>query len=226
MSNVSKIILKATNVEKSFGEVHVLQSVDLTVYAGESISIRGESGAGKSTLLSILTLLERVDQGQIYWGELDATNRSNAFLAPHRGSLFGLVFQSYYLIPELDALENVLMARRLLGRLKAQDHQHAKALLERVGLKDRFYHKTTQLSGGESQRVAVARALINKPPLIIADEPTGNLDENTSEEVMDLLLELCQEESHSLVLVTHNPNFIARTEKQALLSQGKLHFNV
>lgn len=227
--NSDKIILQASDIHKAFpsphGDIKVLQGVDLTVRAGESISIRGESGAGKSTLLSILTVLDRIDEGKILWNEFDATHSSNAILAKKRGLLFGLVFQSYYLLPELNAIENVLMAKRLMGKLTSADHQRAEALLTRVGLKNRFTHKTTQLSGGEAQRVAVARALINNPKLIIADEPTGNLDEKTGEGVMDILLELCKEDNRSLVLVTHNADFAARTQLQATLSLGKLEFN-
>jgi predicted ABC-type transport system involved in lysophospholipase L1 biosynthesis ATPase subunit len=134
----------------------------------------------------------------------------------------GFVFQAYYLAPELNALENVLLGARIAGRVDRSVREHAQALLERVGLKERIRHSSNKLSGGERQRVAVARALINDPPLVLADEPTGNLDEATGIAVMELLMEITNESKKSLVLVTHNPDFAARTERQMKLHLGKL----
>lgn len=226
MNKEPNIIVQAKNIHKSFlspkGPINVLSGVDLSIHKGQSVSIRGESGAGKSTLLNILTLLERPDVGQIAWCDQEVQTFGNSWLAWKRGTFIGLVFQSYYLIPELNALQNVLIGRRLLSRLRDNDYKRAEHLLVEVGLKDRMYHLPNQLSGGEAQRVALARALINHPEIIIADEPTGNLDEKTGESVMQLLMELCRVEGTALLLVTHNPAFAQRTEFQAFLHHGKL----
>jgi len=221
-----KVILRAKNLHKAFSSaedsIKVLQGVDMALHEGESISIRGESGAGKTTLLNLITLLERPDSGEVIWGEDRVEKKRNSWLARRRCHFMGLVFQAYYLIPELNALDNVLMARRLLGRVRAQDEERARYLMDQVGLKNRANHLTSQLSGGESQRVAIARALMNQPQILVADEPTGNLDENTGLGAMKLLLDLCVHENTGLILVTHNPDFAARTERQVHLLHGKL----
>ena len=198
----------------------VLQGVDFSVGAGESVSIRGESGSGKSTLLNILAGLDRADAGELFWGAEAAHSLSLGELTARRGRFLGMVFQSYYLIPELDALANVLMGARLIGGVGAPERDRATALLKRVGLAERSAHLPAQLSGGERQRVAVARALMNRPKLILADEPTGNLDERTGEEVISLLLEVCAEEKTALVLVTHNPAHAARCDRHLTLTAG------
>jgi predicted ABC-type transport system involved in lysophospholipase L1 biosynthesis ATPase subunit len=198
----------------------VLQGVDLAVSAGETVSIRGESGSGKSTLLNILAGLDRPDSGELFWGAEAAHRLSLAELTARRGRFLGMVFQSYYLIPELDAFANVLMGARLVGRVGAAERARATALLRRVGLAERGHHLPAQLSGGERQRVAVARALMNRPVVILADEPTGNLDERTGEEVISLLLEVCAEEQAALVLVTHNPAHAKRCARQLSLQAG------
>jgi putative ABC transport system ATP-binding protein/lipoprotein-releasing system ATP-binding protein len=192
----------------------VLTGVDLDVAAGESVSIRGESGSGKSTLLQLLAGLDAPDAGTLAWaGTPDTgTNRRATFL--------GIVFQSFYLIPELDARENVLMARRILGGIDAAARARADELLAKVGLAERMTHLPAQLSGGERQRVAVARALMNSPRLILADEPTGNLDERTGDAVIELLLGLCAETKTSLVLVTHNAAHAQKTHRQLVLRGG------
>lgn len=220
------IILQAKVLGKSFPgtdqAISVLDGVDFTLHRGESVSIRGESGSGKSTLLNVLSGLERADSGELFWQEQDVTKYSLSKLAAARTGLMGFVFQAYYLAPELNAIENVLLGARIAGRVDRTVRERAEALLERVGLKERIRHSSTKLSGGERQRVAVARALINDPPLVLADEPTGNLDEATGLAVMDLLLEITNESEKSLVLVTHNPEFAARTERSLTLHLGKL----
>ena len=223
---MNDLLLEMHGVTKSFlgpkERIAVLRGVELSLFAGESLSIRGESGSGKTTLLNVLTQLERLDQGRIVWeGEL-VEKKSNAWLAKNRGRLMGLVFQGYYLIPELGALDNVLMARRLQGVVREVDRRRARDLMERVGLAKRFDHLPSQLSGGESQRIAIARALMNSPRVVIADEPTGNLDEETGDAIMAMLLELCDEEQMGLILVTHNPRFAAKTSKKGFLTKGKL----
>jgi len=199
----------------------VLDGVDFKLRRGESVSIRGESGSGKSTLLNVLSGLETTDVGELLWNGQQVSGRSLSWLAARRTNYIGFVFQSYYLAPELNALENVLLGARIAGRINSTVIDRAEALLKRVGMEHRLRHGSTKLSGGERQRVAVARALINDPPLVLADEPTGNLDEATGVAVMDLLLEIAGEEAKSLVLVTHNPEFAKRTQHQLTLHLGQ-----
>ena len=222
---MSDVVIQAAAVRKNYlsGDrtLEVLQGVDFSVAAGETVSIRGESGSGKSTLLNILAGLDRPDSGELFWGGEAAHKLSLGELTGRRGRFLGMVFQSYYLIPEIDALANVLMSARILGGVGATERARAAALLRRVGLGERGHHLPTHLSGGERQRVAVARALMNRPKLILADEPTGNLDERTGDEVISLLLEVCAEEKTALVLVTHNPAHAKRTSRQLLLQSGR-----
>lgn len=214
-------LLQASGLHKSYlsGErrLEVLRGVELAVRAGESVSIRGESGSGKSTLLNLLSGLDAPDAGELRW-------EGNASLsAARRGRLIGLVFQSFYLVPELDAQDNVLLAARLVGKVGAGEFSRAKELLRRVGLAERASHVPAKLSGGERQRVAIARALMNRPKLILADEPTGNLDEGSGEAVIDLLLALCAEEGCALVLVTHNAAHAGRCGRRLFLREGGFH---
>ena len=217
---MSNLILAARALRKTYlsgdRRIEVLAGVDFTVAPGESVSIRGESGSGKSTLLNLLAGLDTPDSGQIIWAGRSGDE------AERRAGLLGMVFQSFYLIPELDALANVLMARRILGGVGASDRGRAKELLQRVGLAERSHHLPAQLSGGERQRVAVARALMNAPQLILADEPTGNLDEKTGDAVIELLLGLCAETETALVLVTHNAAYAAKTARALFLHDGVL----
>ena len=223
---MDNLILKATALEKSFssphGSIPVLRRIDFEVKAGESISIRGESGSGKSTFLSLISALDRPDSGSLHWKGYSVFEHSTAWQARFRSTFMGMVFQAYHLMPELNALENVVMASRIARRPIKDAKTKACELLERVGLKDRIKHRTNQLSGGECQRIAIARALLNQPELILADEPTGNLDETTGKVVMQLLMELCKEASTSLVLVTHNEAFAQQTDHQLSLKAGQL----
>jgi putative ABC transport system ATP-binding protein/lipoprotein-releasing system ATP-binding protein len=218
---MSDVILEARALRKTYlsgdRRLEVLNDVSLTVALGESVSIRGESGSGKSTLLHLLAGLDQPDAGEVLWaGSADTgTGRRAKFL--------GMVFQSFYLIPELDALENVVMAMRMAGPVGAAERARAKAMLARVGLAERAHHVPAHLSGGERQRVAVARALINSPQLILADEPTGNLDEKTGDAVIALLLELCAETQTALVLVTHNGAHAAKTSRSLFMHAGVLN---
>lgn len=211
-------VLTARGLAKTFPSgdrrIDVLRGVDLDVHAGESVSIRGESGSGKSTLLHLLAGLDTPDRGTLAWAGSPDTGASR------RAAFLGIVFQSFYLIPELDGRENVLMARRMLGAVGAAEKARAQELLARVGLADRMTHLPSQLSGGERQRVAVARALMNAPQLLLADEPTGNLDERTGDAVIDLLLGLCAETRTALVLVTHNAAHAAKTQRALVLHDG------
>ena len=216
---MSNAILEAHALAKSYlsgdRRIEVLRGIDLTVVAGESVSIRGESGSGKSTLLNLLSGLDSPEGGQLTWA-------GAAVSVDTRAKFLGMVFQSFYLIPEIDALANVLMAARMIGVPGAAERTRAKDLLARVGLAERAAHLPAQLSGGERQRVAVARALMNSPKLLLADEPTGNLDEQTGDAVIELLLSLCRETGTALVLVTHNVAHAKKTSRQLVLHEGVL----
>jgi putative ABC transport system ATP-binding protein/lipoprotein-releasing system ATP-binding protein len=215
-------VLRAEGLHKSFRSgdrrLQVLRGVDFAVRAGESISVRGESGSGKSTLLNLLAGLDAPDSGRVLWNEAPIAGDA----AGRRATFLGIVFQAFYLVPEIDALANVLLARRILGRPDAAARARAEALLGRVGLSDRLRHLPSQLSGGERQRVALARAVMNSPRLIVADEPTGNLDEGTGDAVIELLLGLCADLGTALVLVTHNAAHAAKTQRQLFLHEGRL----
>ncbi|HVW20492.1 MAG TPA: ABC transporter ATP-binding protein [Opitutaceae bacterium] len=218
---MSDPVLSARGLRKTYrsgdGRIEVLQAVDLEVDAGRSVSIRGESGSGKSTLLHLLAGLDAPDAGSLAWEGTPDTG------AARRATFLGMVFQAFYLVPELDARANVLLARRILGRVDAAARRRADELLARVGLAQRAHHLPPQLSGGERQRVAVARALMNAPRLLLADEPTGNLDESTGEAVIELLLGLGRETGTALVLVTHNAAHAQKTDRHLLLREGRLH---
>ncbi|MEM1223272.1 MAG: ABC transporter ATP-binding protein [Verrucomicrobiota bacterium] len=218
-------LLEARNLTKTFpggeGDITVLSGIDFSLGPGESVSIRGESGSGKSTFLNVLSGLETSDAGELLWRGKNVGGSSLSWLAAERVGFIGFVFQAYYLSPELNALENVLLGARIKGRVTSEVEMFAVTLMEQVGMGHRIKHPSTKLSGGERQRVAVARALINDPPLILADEPTGNLDESTGQAVMELLLNLTKDKKKSLVLVTHNAEFAERTEHQLTLHLGK-----
>lgn len=223
---MTELLIDAKGLKKSFlsgtKPIPVLDGVDFSLSAGKSCSIRGESGSGKSTLLNVLSGLETADSGELYWSGKKVSGLSLSSLAAERAARIGFVFQAYYLAPELNSLENVLLAARIHRRIDSTVTDRAVQLLEKVGMGHRIKHSSTKLSGGERQRVAVARALINDPPVILADEPTGNLDETTGEAVMELLIEMTTGQDKSLVLVTHNPDFAARTQQQLNLHLGKL----
>ena len=216
---MSDAVLSARGLVKSFPSgdrrLEVLRGVDFEVGAGETVSIRGESGSGKSTLLHLLAGLDTPDAGTVAWSGSPDTG------AARRATYLGFVFQSFYLIPELDALQNVLMAARILRPPGAADLARAKDLLSRVGLAERQRHLPAHLSGGERQRVAVARALMNSPRLLLADETTGNHDEQTGAAIIDLLLGLSAETKTALVLVTHNLAHASRCTRQLRLHLGR-----
>jgi lipoprotein-releasing system ATP-binding protein len=215
---VNNAVLSARGLTKSYlsgdRRIEVLRGVDLEVMAGETVSIRGESGSGKSTMLNLLSGLDAPDGGTLAWGDGPAS-------ADRRARFLGMVFQSFYLIPELDARQNVLMAARMLGAPGAAGRARADDLLRRVGLIERATHVPAQLSGGERQRVAVARALMNSPQLLLADEPTGNLDEHTGDAVIELLLQLCRDTGTALVLVTHNLAHAKKCQRNLFLHEGR-----
>ena len=217
---MSDAVLSARGLRKNYRSgdalLEVLRGVDLDIAPGESVSIRGESGSGKSTLLNLLAGLDAPDTGSVAWDGSGDTG------ARRRAAFLGMVFQSFYLVPELDALANVLLARRILGGVDAAARARARELLGQVGLGERAHHLPSHLSGGERQRVALARALMNSPRLILADEPTGNLDEGTGNAVVELLLGLCASANAALVLVTHNVAHAAKTRRSLVLTRGRL----
>lgn len=223
---MSEFIIETRDLSRTFlsGEksIEVLQAIDFSIGPGKSASIQGESGSGKSTLLHLLAGLDSPTSGSVLWEGEDLNALDNVSMAKKRGSLVGMVFQSYYLVPELRALENVLLAARITGIQNEDTEKRAIALLERVGLSDRMTSLPSTLSGGERQRVAIARALISQPQALLADEPTGNLDEETGDSIMELLLGLCAEKGVALVLVTHNPAYAGRLDESWRLTQGRL----
>ncbi len=223
--NSDDLILFADKIYKGFvspngGRVEVLRGVSLKLLRGESVSIVGESGAGKTTFLNILAGFEKQDFGEIYWEDRRIDKLSNSAQARIRASFMGFVFQHYCLVPELTALQNVELASRIAGNFNSDNLKKAKELLDSVGLKDRFNHLPSQLSGGEKQRVAIARAIINSPRVILSDEPTGNLDEETGKSVMDMFLDLCRYHKVALLLITHNTDFASKCNRTVRISSG------
>ncbi len=202
-------------------QVPVLRAVNLSIAAGTRVAIAGPSGSGKTSLLLLLSGLERPAGGRVVVDGVDLGGLDADGLADLRRDRIGIVFQSFHLLPSLSALDNAALPLRMAGRRDARDQ--ARALLERVGLGHRLHHFPAQLSGGEQQRVAIARALVHRPRLLLADEPTGNLDDHTAQAVRDLLLELNRDLGSTLVLVTHDLDFAARCDRVLRLHDGQLH---
>jgi len=202
--------------------VRVLRGVDLTVAAGETVAIVGESGVGKSTLLHLLGGLERPTGGTVRVADFDVGTRSDREVARFRNEQVGFVFQFHHLLPDFTALENVMMPCLISGVPAGEAAERARLMLERVGLAERLTHRPGELSGGEQQRVAVARAVVRRPSLVLADEPTGNLDPHTGDEVERLLLDLNREAGITCVVVTHNDRLAAAMDRILRLSAGRL----
>ena len=203
--------------------IHVLRDLDLAVERGEMLAIVGASGVGKSTLLHVLGALDRADSGAIEVAERQVTSLSDAALVDFRNRNVGFVFQFHHLLPEFTALENVEMPMRIARLPLDEARLRATDLLTRVGLADRLTHRPTLMSGGEQQRVAVARALVMKPALLLADEPTGDLDETTAESLHALLREMHAEHGLTSVIATHNPRLAAACDRVLRLERGQLH---
>jgi ABC-type lipoprotein export system ATPase subunit len=206
-------------------EVTVLQGIDLQIYRGEFLAIRGASGAGKSTLLHLLGGLDTPNSGEIIFDGQNLASMTALELSHFRNTRVGFIFQAYYLLPELDALENVCLPARMARRNPAEVESLGRHLLDRVGLSHRWEHRPSELSGGEQQRVAIARALINDPPLILADEPTGNLDSHTGEEIIALLCSLREERKATLIIATHDAKLAARAPHCIEIIDGKAASN-
>ncbi len=217
-------LIQAESIHKGYSlgrrRLEVLRGVDLRVQAGEFVALRGSSGAGKSTLLHLMGGLDHPDQGCIRIRGVSLQSLSPAELARFRNREVGFIFQAFHLMPEFDALENVILPGRMARRPLAEVQAEAETLLQRVGLADRLDHRPGELSGGEQQRVAIARALINNPTLILADEPTGNLDSKTGEEIVRLLLEIRRERGMTLVVATHDPRLAGLADRVVSLVDG------
>lgn len=219
-------MLQARDVHKAYTlgrrTLEVLRGVDLTIHRGEFLAMRGASGAGKSTLLHLVGGLDTPNSGEIWFEGKNLATLSGMALTRWRNEKIGFVFQAYHLFPELDALENVCLPARIARTPAAVAVARGRELLQRVGLAQRMEHKPYELSGGEQQRVAIARALINAPEMILADEPTGNLDSRTGEEIIELLLALRVEKQTTLLIATHDANIAARAPKVVELVDGRI----
>jgi lipoprotein-releasing system ATP-binding protein len=220
-------VLVAEGVVKGYrggdgGVIQVLSGVDLTIDAGEMVAVVGASGAGKSTFLHVLGALERPDAGHVTLGGESTAGASDEALSELRNRTVGFVFQFHHLLKEFSALENVMMPLRIANRPRAEARDRAESLLERVGLAARRHHRPAELSGGEQQRAAVARALAAEPPLLLADEPSGNLDHQNAERLHDLFAGLTSDLRIALVVVTHNRSLAARASRVLHLEDGKL----
>ena len=205
--------------------IEVLKGVELTIMPGEMLAIEGASGAGKSTLLHILGALERPTEGMVYFQKIDLMERSDGELAEIRNRHIGFVFQFHHLLPEFSAVENTMMPGLIRGMSPKEAIGNAEKTLVQLGLGDRLQHKPGELSGGEQQRVALARALMLNPRVILADEPTGNLDTKTGRDVHTLMVRINQEQGITIVVVTHNPALATRMTRRVLLVDGRLQEN-
>ena len=216
------IMIAANAIQKSYGDLMVLKGVNLSISKGEIVSIVGKSGAGKSTLLHILGTLDLADSGNLVINGVSVNNLSTNDLADFRNKNIGFIFQFHHLLPEFTALENVCIPAYIQKQAETATQKRAKELLDYLGLKDRLTQKPAQLSGGEQQRVAVARALMNKPAIVFADEPTGNLDSATSQELHLLLTQLRQDFQQTFVVVTHNDELANLSDRKLTMKDGIL----
>ncbi len=219
-------VLQCQHVSRRFKlineTVEVLKEIDFSIHRGEMASIVGASGSGKTTLLNLLAGLDDPTEGKVLMVDRELSSMSDRERARLRNEHMGFVFQFHHLLPEFSALDNVLMPCRINGRIQKAEREYAEFLLEKVGLKDRIIHRPAELSGGERQRVAIARALIRQPDFVLMDEPTGNLDEETSEQVHGLIVELNKTLDSSFIVVTHNQDWAKEHPVQFKLTKGQL----
>lgn len=215
-------MIQARNIHKSYGNLHVLKGVDLEIGRGEVVSIVGKSGAGKSTLLHILGTLDTADAGKLLINGEDVSRLSPKKLAAFRNNNIGFVFQFHHLLPEFTAVENVYIPALIARQPEGQARRRAEELLDYLRLSGRLTHKPSQLSGGEQQRVAVARSLMNQPAIVFADEPSGNLDSTSSQELHQLLFDLRRDFKQTFVIVTHNKELAAMSDRTLEMKDGRL----
>jgi ABC-type lipoprotein export system ATPase subunit len=220
---VSEVMIETRDLHRSYRigkkSIEVLHGIDLTISKGEKVFLCGPSGAGKTTLLYTLAGLEKPERGTVHIAGTDLYSLGRRAQAKFRNKSIGYVFQNYHLLPELTAVENVAVPGAIAGEDRTEE---ALLALERVGLKDRAEHLPAELSGGEQQRVAIARAIVNEPAVLFADEPTGNLDSNTSKEIMDILLQLADEHGVTLIVVTHDQNLAKVGDRMLVIKDGKV----
>ena len=218
-------MIRVEGIKKAYGDVEVLKGVDLEIKSAEVVTIMGRSGAGKSTLLHILGTLDSPDEGRVLFDDVDVFKLSPEDIAKFRNEEVGFVFQFHQLLPEFTAVENVMIPALITGKPTAESRTRAKELLDYLGLSHRFTHKPAALSGGEQQRVAMARALMNKPKVILADEPSGNLDSTTSNDLHDLILELRKDLGQTFVIVTHNRELAELSDRTVTIRDGVILSN-
>lgn len=215
-------MIKATGLTKSYDSLQVLKGINLEINQGEVVSIVGASGAGKSTLLLILGTLDKADSGKVIIDEIDITSLNSRKLSQFRNRKIGFVFQAHHLLPEFSALENVMMPALISGDSKMTASEKAFALMDKLSLTGRISHRPSELSGGEQQRVAVARALINNPSVVFADEPSGNLDSESAKELHELFFDLRKTMGHTFVIVTHNETLANMADRKLTMKDGLL----
>ncbi len=218
-------MIEAQGIYKSFGNVNVIKGIDIHIDKGEIVTIVGASGAGKSTLLQIIGTLEKADKGNVIINGQNVSKMNQKTLAAFRNKNIGFVFQFHHLLPEFTALENICIPAFIAGTNKSNALNKAKQLLEYLNLTDRANHKPSMLSGGEQQRVAVARALINDPAVILADEPSGNLDSQNAKELHELFFKLREQTGQTFVIVTHNPDLAKMADRTLTIKDGKIESN-
>lgn len=213
-------MIKANNIHKSYGKLAVLKGIDLEINKGEIVSIVGTSGSGKSTLLQILGTIEKYDQGSVIIDGTDVSALGDKTLSKFRNQKIGFVFQFHHLLPEFNALENICIPAFIAGRSKKEVEKEALRMLDMMGISERASHKPGELSGGEQQRVAIARALMNKPAVILADEPSGNLDSESSASLHELFFTLRKELGQTIIIVTHNQGLATMADRKLLIQDG------